>query len=60
MRIQQSDALELVYWGGDLNLGGYKALRFHFSLEEGMGSYQILRDILNLGLPLYGWHKFNA
>lgn len=38
----------------------YKALRFHFSLEEGMGSYQTFRDILNLGLPLYGWHKFNA
>lgn len=31
-----------------------------FSLEEGMGSYQIFRDILNLGLTLYGWHKFNA
>lgn len=71
MRIQLSDALELVSSGGDLYSGGwkawdlfsfnlYKALVFYFSLEEAMGLYPIFRDILNLGLRVYSWHKFNA
>ena len=25
-----------------------------------MSSYQIVRDTLNWGLTVYGWHKFNA
>lgn len=61
MRIPLSHALELVYSGSELYLGGwkewdlfsfnrYKALDFYFSLEqEVMHPYQIFKDVLNLG-----------